>query len=36
VTNQPDAVKESVGEFLHTLIEAVVIVFAVSFLSLGL
>lgn len=36
VTNQPDAVKESVGEFLHTLIEAVVIVLAVSFLSLGL
>ncbi|MBC3936528.1 efflux RND transporter permease subunit [Undibacterium sp. CY7W] len=36
VTNQPDAVKASVGEFVHTLIEAVVIVLAVSFLSLGL
>ena len=36
VTNQPDAVKASVGEFIHTLIEAVVIVLAVSFLSLGL
>lgn len=36
VSNQPDAVKASVGEFIHTLIEAVVIVLAVSFLSLGL
>lgn len=36
VTNQPDAVKSSVGEFIHTLIEAVLIVLAVSFLSLGL
>ncbi|MDE2429324.1 MAG: efflux RND transporter permease subunit [Burkholderiales bacterium] len=36
VTNQPDAVKTSIGEFVHTLIEAVVIVLAVSFLSLGL
>ena len=36
VTNQPDAVKSSVGEFVHTLIEAVIIVLAVSFLSLGL
>ncbi|MFZ6849789.1 efflux RND transporter permease subunit [Undibacterium sp. RuRC25W] len=36
VTNQPDAVKASVGEFIHTLIEAVVIVLAVSFLALGL
>ncbi|HEY1150031.1 MAG TPA: efflux RND transporter permease subunit [Pseudoduganella sp.] len=36
VANQPAAVTASVGEFLHTLIEAVVIVLAVSFLSLGL
>jgi multidrug efflux pump len=36
VSNQPDAVKESVNEFVHTLIEAVVIVLAVSFLALGL
>ncbi|MFZ6658845.1 efflux RND transporter permease subunit [Undibacterium sp. TJN19] len=36
VSNQPDAVKSSVGEFIHTLIEAVVIVLAVSFLALGL
>jgi len=36
VANQPAAVTASVGEFLHTLIEAVVIVLAVSFVSLGL
>ncbi|MGO4377855.1 efflux RND transporter permease subunit [Pseudoduganella sp. RAF19] len=35
VANQPAAVTASVGEFLHTLIEAVVIVLAVSFVSLG-
>jgi multidrug efflux pump subunit AcrB len=34
--DQPSAVKESVGEFVHVLIEAVVIVLAVSFLALGL
>ncbi|WP_295992309.1 efflux RND transporter permease subunit [Rugamonas sp.] len=36
VSDQPQAVKESVGEFVHTLIEAILIVLAVSFLSLGL
>jgi len=36
VQDQPQAVKRSVGEFVHVLIEAVVIVLAVSFLSLGL
>ncbi|MES2116560.1 MAG: efflux RND transporter permease subunit [Pseudomonadota bacterium] len=36
VSNQPAAVTASVGEFVHTLIEAVLIVLAVSFLSLGL
>jgi multidrug efflux pump subunit AcrB len=36
VSNQPAAVTASVGEFLHTLIEAVLIVLAVSFVSLGL
>ncbi|MEW6020511.1 MAG: efflux RND transporter permease subunit [Pseudomonadota bacterium] len=36
VSNQPQAVTESVSEFIHTLIEAVVIVLAVSFLALGL
>jgi multidrug efflux pump subunit AcrB len=36
VSDQPEAVKASVGEFVHTLIEAVLIVLAVSFLSLGL
>ncbi|MFM2318508.1 MAG: hypothetical protein RLZZ215_1129 [Pseudomonadota bacterium] len=36
VNNQPAAVKRSVSEFLNTVIEAVVIVLAVSFLSLGL
>jgi multidrug efflux pump len=36
VSNQPQAVTASVSEFIHTLIEAVVIVLAVSFLALGL
>ncbi len=36
VQDQPAAVKQSVGEFLQVLIEALVIVLAVSFLALGL
>lgn len=36
VSDQPKVVKASVNEFIHVLIEAVVIVLAVSFLSLGL
>ncbi|KQQ32412.1 multidrug transporter AcrB [Duganella sp. Leaf126] len=36
VSDQPQAVKASVGEFVHTLIEAVLIVLAVSFVALGL
>lgn len=36
VSNQPEAVTASVGEFIHTLIEAILIVLAVSFLALGL
>ena len=36
VSDQPKAVTSSVGEFVHTLIEAVIIVLAVSFLALGL
>lgn len=36
VQDQPQSVQHSVGEFVHVLIEAVVIVLAVSFLSLGL
>jgi multidrug efflux pump subunit AcrB len=36
VSDQPKIVASSVGEFVRTLIEAVVIVLAVSFLSLGL
>lgn len=36
VSNQPAAVTESVDEFMHTLVEAVVIVLIVSFLALGL
>jgi multidrug efflux pump len=36
VTDQPKVVKESVHEFIHVLIEAVVVVLAVSFLALGL
>src|SRR6188474_2800914 len=35
VSDQPEVVEEAVGEFIKTLIEAVVIVLAVSFLSLG-
>jgi multidrug efflux pump len=36
VSDQPRAVTASVGEFIHTLIEAVLIVLAVSFVALGL
>ncbi|MDI4632374.1 efflux RND transporter permease subunit [Pelomonas sp. V22] len=36
VQDQPQAVARSVNEFVHVLIEAVVIVLAVSFISLGL
>ena len=36
VQDQPQAVSRSVGEFVKVLIEAIVIVLAVSFLSLGL
>jgi multidrug efflux pump len=36
VQDQPQAVSRSVGEFVRVLIEAVVIVLAVSFISLGL
>jgi multidrug efflux pump len=36
VTNQPAAVTASVNEFMHTLVEAVVIVLVVSFVALGL
>ena len=36
VTNQPEAVAKSVNEFVHVLIEAVLIVLAVSFVALGL
>ncbi|MGY2489312.1 efflux RND transporter permease subunit [Cupriavidus sp. CP313] len=36
VQDQPQAVKRSVGEFVRVLIEAVVIVLAVSFIALGL
>jgi len=36
IQDQPKAVATSVNEFVHTLIEAVVVVLAVSFLSLGL
>ncbi|MBX3657945.1 MAG: efflux RND transporter permease subunit [Ramlibacter sp.] len=35
IQDQPKAVANSVGEFVHVLIEAVVIVLAVSFVSLG-
>ncbi len=35
-SNQPEVVKRSVDEFMKTLIEAIVIVLAVSFASLGL
>ena len=36
VQDQPQAVTDSVGEFVKVLIEAVVVVLAVSFISLGL
>lgn len=36
VADQPRAVKASVGEFVRTLVEAILIVLAVSFLALGL
>jgi multidrug efflux pump subunit AcrB len=36
VSNQPDTVSASVNEFIHTLVEAILIVLAVSFVSLGL
>lgn len=36
VANQPQVVQKSIGEFVRTLFEAIVIVLAVSFLSLGL
>lgn len=36
VADQPQAVTESVGEFVKVLVEAIVIVLAVSFLALGL
>ncbi|HZX25544.1 MAG TPA: efflux RND transporter permease subunit [Telluria sp.] len=35
VSNQPQVVKQSVGEFMRTLFEAVVIVLGVSFFALG-
>jgi len=36
VQNQPKAVARSVGKFVHVLIEALVVVLAVSFVALGL
>ncbi len=36
IQDQPQAVQRSVGEFVQVLIEAVVVVLAVSFISLGL
>lgn len=36
VANQPEVVKESIGEFVKSLCEAVIIVLIVSFLSLGI
>jgi multidrug efflux pump subunit AcrB len=36
VQDQPAAVSRSVGEFVHVLVEAIVIVLGVSFISLGL
>lgn len=35
VSDQPQVVKESIGDFIHTLGEAIIIVLFVSFLSLG-
>lgn len=36
VSNQPEVVKKSIGEFMRALLEALAIVLAVSFLSLGM
>ncbi len=36
IQDQPQSVTRSVGEFVHALVEAVVVVLVVSFLSLGL
>ena len=36
VSDQPEVVREAIGEFTKALVEAIVIVLAVSFLSLGL
>lgn len=36
VVNQPKVVEKSINEFVHSLAEAIVIVLAVSFLSLGM
>ncbi len=36
IQDQPTSVSNSVGEFIHVLIEAVAVVLAVSFISLGL
>ena len=36
VSNQPDIVEDSIGEFIKSLLEAVLIVLIVSFVSLGL
>lgn len=36
VSNQPKVVKESINEFLKSLLEAIIIVLVVSFLSLGI
>jgi len=36
IQDQPSAVTTSVGEFVHVLVEAIVVVLAVSFISLGL
>jgi multidrug efflux pump len=36
VSNQPDIVDDSIGEFVKSLLEAIVIVLIVSFVSLGL
>ena len=36
IQDQPQAVTQSVGEFVHVLLEAVAVVLAVSFISLGL
>src|SRR3546814_12909462 len=36
VANQPEVVQRSISEFMRVLLEAVVIVLGVSFLSLGL